>query len=237
MKKCLLIALFLLFCSIAHPKGTLKERLVKSTPGDYIVTEQGNAYSLLLVRSIDKKRLVLEEISIERSKVDLKKLSWKNWVEKKAPGAGSWTAMCIDLEKNTLSQCFSYLENQWLFIDKSDYFLGQLFTLQLKPTRDNERKRIGPAPMPGEIDRRKLWKPQHVLEGKKNKKAEYEVLRSTWPSDKTKLAGCIIELYLDASRPDFPFPYWMEVQSPHYTFKLRTIDSGSGMKSPMRSLK
>ncbi len=115
--------------------------------------------------------------------------------------------------------------------------MNQLLTLPFRPSRDNERKRVGPPPMPGEIDRRKLWKPQRILEGKKTKMTEYEVLRTKWPSDKTRLAGCIIEVYLDVNQPNFPFPYWMEIQSPHYTFKLNTVDSGRGIQSPMRPLK
>lgn len=87
--------------------------------------------------------------------------------------------------------------------------------------------------MPGEIDRRKLWRPQLIRMGKKEKKAQFEVIRSTWPSDKTQLAGCVLELYLDAKNPHFPFPYWMEIQSPHYTLKVRAIDSGTGIFSPM----
>ena len=145
--------------------------------------------------------------------------------------------MAFDLEKNTLAQCYSYLEKQWLFIENSEHFVKELLNLDLLPSRDNERKRIGPPPPPGEIDRRKLWNPQFTFEGVKQKKSTYEVLRSKWPNDKTRLAGSIIEMYLDAERPHFAFPYWMEVQSPHYTLKLSTIDSGTGMLSPMPQLK
>lgn len=232
-----LLILLLLITSFAFSNTTLKSRLIRGTPGDYIVTSQGAYYSLLLLRSIDASRLVLEEISIEQSNVDLKKISWKNWVENHAPKASSWTAIVFDLKKNTLDKCYSYHENQWLYLDDSDYFVKELLSLTLQPTRDNERKRVGPAPESGEIDRRKLWAPQFTLEGVKQKKTDYEVVRAKWPTDKTRLAGCIVELYLDPQRPNFPFPYWMEVQHPHYTFKVSTIDSGTGIISPMQKLK
>lgn len=237
MKKSILYLLFLLFTSLAYSDVTIKERLLKASPGDYIITAQGSNYSVLLVRSSENSRLTLEEITVEQNKIDLKKTSWKEFIERKAPQAISWTALVIDLEKEILAQCYSYTDRQWLLIEESDYFFGKLLSLPFRPTRDNERKRIGPAPMPGEIDRRKQWKPQLTREGKKTKKAEYEVLRSKWPADKTRLAGCIIELYLDAANPHFPFPYWMEVQHPHYTFKIRTVDSGSGINSPMTLIK
>ncbi|NGX46837.1 MAG: hypothetical protein K1000chlam3_00203 [Chlamydiae bacterium] len=229
--------LFLILSSFCFANVTIKDRLLKATPGDFIITEQGKSYSLLLVRSIEPPHLTLEEIIVDQSNIDLKKINWKNWIENRAPGADSWTAFALDIEKNTLVRSYSFLENQWLFIEKSDYFFGKLLSLSFQPTRDNERKKIGPAPMPGEIDRRKFWKPQLVREGKKHKKCEYEVLRAKWPSDKTQLAGCIFELYLDVQESTFPFPYWMEVQHPHYTFKIRAIDSGSGIQSPMKLLK
>lgn len=237
MNKLLFAFIFLFFTSLSGGPLSLKTRLLKGKVGDYIVTAQGSHYSLLLIRANGDSRLTLEEIMVPQSNINLKKISWKQWIQNRAPGATSWTAFTFDLEKNTLDLCFSHLENQWLFIEKSDYIFGQLLTLPLHPTRDNERKRIGPAPSPGEIDRRKLWKPQLIKNGKKNKKPHFEILRTKWPSDKTKLAGCIIELYLDGENQDFPFPYWMEVQSPHYTFKIRAIDSGKGIFSPMRLLK
>ncbi|MBS0629361.1 MAG: hypothetical protein JSS30_03950 [Verrucomicrobia bacterium] len=232
-----LVLVLILIFSIGYSNTTLKSRLIRGTPGDYIVTAQGENYSLLLLRSIDSNRLILEEISIEQENVDLKKINWKNWVENKAPRAISWTALVFDLEKNSLAQCYSFLEKQWVFIDESDYFVKELFTLTLRPTRDTERKRIGPPPEGGEIDRRKMWCPQFIFNGVKQKKTDFEVLRAKWPNDKTRLAGCILELYLDPEQPNFPFPYWMEVQHPHYTFKVSTIDSGSGINSPMPLLK
>jgi hypothetical protein len=229
------IVLFLLIASIAYPATTLKSRLVRGTPGDYIVTSQGGNYSLLLLRSIEGSKMVIEEISIEQDYVDLKKISWKNWVEKKAPQASSWTALYFDLENNKLTKCYSYLENQWMVMEGADHFVKELLMLTLQPTRDNERKRVGPAPEAGEIDRRKLWTPQFILDGAKQKKTDFEVLRAKWPNDQTRLAGCVIELYLDPQRPNFPFPYWTELQHPHFTFKVSTIDSGTGMTSPMPS--
>lgn len=235
MRKILL--LLFLIPSLFFGDLTIKDRLCKAQPGDFIVTEQGGTYSLLLVRWIESSRITLEEITVEKSHIDLKKISWKSWIENKAPKAASWTAFVIDLEKNTLIRSFSFLDNQWVFIENIDYFFGKLLSLPFRPSKENERKKIGPSPMPGEIDRRKFWKPQLIREGKKASTCEYEVLRSTWPGDKTQLAGCIIEVYLDAQQPSFPFPYWLEVQHPHFTFKIRAIDSGTNIQSPARLLK
>lgn len=235
MRKAIFLFFFLPYLCFADV--TIKDRLTKASVGDFIVTEQGRNYSLLLVRHIDSSRMTLEEITVDKSNINLEKISWKSWVENKAPGAISWTGFILDLEKNTLLKGFSFLENQWLFIENSDYFFTNLLSLPFRPSKDNERKKIGPPPASGEIDRRKFWKPQLVREGKKAKSCEYEVLRSKWPADKTQLAGCIIEVYLDVEQPSFPFPYWLEVQHPHFIFKVHTIDSGIGIQSPAKLLK
>lgn len=230
MHKLFLIAIFVFISTFAHAKQTLKQRLLNGTEGDFIVTTQGGNYSLLLVRKITPTHLVLEEISVLEKNIDLEKISWREWIKNEAPKAASWVALSIDLEKNTMTQCYSYLQKQWLFLEKSDYLFGQLLLLDLNPTKEVERKRIGPVPPPGEPDRRKLWVPQFIRDGKKITTSKIEVLRAVWPNDKTRLAGCVIELYLD---PSFPFPYWIEVQSSIYTFKMRVVDSGNGLISPM----
>lgn len=234
----ILLSFFLFFTlNLGLAQTTIKSRLLKSQVGDFVVMEQGSTYSIVLVRYLDSSLLVLEEISVDQTQIDLKKISWPEWIKNRAPGAESWTSLVIDLNKNTLTHCYSHLDNQWLFIEKSDYFLRCLFELIFRPTKEEERKKIGPAPILGEPDRRKLWKPQLTRDGKTYDPAEYEVLRATWPADKTRVSGCVIEMYLDANHPQFPFPYWMEVQSPHYTFKMRAIDSGGGINSPVRLLK
>lgn len=230
MRKLLFFVLFCFISIFAHASMTLKQRLLKGNEGDFIVTSQGGSYSILLVRKIASNRLILEEISAPENSINIEKISWREWVKNNAPGAASWIALTIDLEKNTITQCYSHLQRQWLFLEKSDYLFGQLLLLDLSPTKERERKRIGPTPSAGEEDRRKLWMPQLIRDGKKITPSKVEVLRAVWPSDKTRLAGCIIELYLD---PSFPFPYWIEVQSSIYTFKMRTVDSGSGLNSPM----
>lgn len=230
-----LFLIVFLFCLPLH--ASLKNRLAQGNVGDYIVTEQGNLYSLLFIRKNAGKWCVLEEITIDKNQINLQKINWKKWVEERAPGASSWLSLTLDLEKNTLAQCFSYLEKQWLFIEKSDYLLAHLLTLNFHATSERDRRRIGPAPLSGEVDRRKAWVPPLVREGKPIKAPQFEVVRATWPADTTRLAGCIFELYLDKEHTDFPFPYWLEVQSPHYTFKMRAVDSGKGLVSPMPLLR
>lgn len=226
MKRCLFFIL-LFFSLQLGAATTLKDKLIQAKVGDYVVTSQGNHYSMLIVKSVIPTEFVLEEITIPTSSIDPKKTIWKEWAKKRAPGHTAWISYTFDLEKNTLTRCFSITQKQNLFIDPSDQILAKLIALPLKPTLETERKRIGPPPMEGETDRRKFWLPPLVRAGQKMKEAHFEIVKTRWPDDKSRMAGCDVELYLDADHPEFPFPYWIEIQGSHYTYKMQTIDSGS----------
>lgn len=234
MKKSLLflLCIFLLTSVSAEiPLLCLKQKFMQGKGGDFIVTAQNGHYSLLFIRMLTADRLFLEEISIPEQQIDLKKINWKKWVEDKAPGHTSWTLSEIDLHSGILIECFSYSKNGWLYLDPSEQFLIRLLMLPLFPVSEKERKRIGPPPSPEEVDRRALWNPPLIIEGKKRENPIFEVLTTTWPEDDSQLSLCSIELYF--SQEGFPFPYWLEVHSPHYTFKMRAIDSGHGIVSPI----
>ncbi len=218
--------IFLLFCSHCLWAGPiLKERFLQAQKGDYIVTSQNKHYSMLILQELSHKQLTLEEITIPASSVS-SKISWKDWQASGALGHTARVKYVFDLEKNALVQCYSYTQKQQLYIDQSDYLLAQLLILPFQPTREEDRKRIGPPPLAGEPDRRKLWLPSLIRNGKKISPRQFEVVKAKWPKDYTRMANCDIELYLDAEHRNFPFPYWLEIQSSHYTCKIQTIDSG-----------
>lgn len=229
-----IVALALLFCSTSFSLQpaplTLEQRFTHAQAGDFIVTAQENNYSLLFIRSITSDVLLLEEISIPTHQVDVKKNNWKEWASNKAPGHTSWTLYEIDRKSNKLIECFSYSKNGWLILDESEQFLTRLLSLQLNLIPNKDRKKIGPPSVSNEEDRRSLWNPPLIVEGKKIAKPSFEVLKAQWPDDGSRLSRCDIEMYF---AKDFPFPYWLEIQSPHYAFKMRTVDSGHNLFSPM----
>lgn len=232
----LLIALFLTaapVCSAYAAPATLQEKFTGAQAGHFIVTAQEGNYSLLFIRSIASDTLVLEEISAPAKQIDLKTIDWKKWAAEKAPGHTSWTLYEIDRTTGELIECFSVSKNGWLFLDASEQFLARLLTLPLSAVKSAERKKIGLPPVSGEDDRRPLWNPPLVYEGKKNSKPDFDVWQTQWPDDSTRLALCTIELYFAKSHPSFPFPYWIEVHSPHYAFKMRAVDSGQGLVSAL----
>lgn len=220
-------------CFSADRSYTLKEKIMNARSGDYIVTEQAKTYSLLLIRLLTGSTLTLEEISIPEDKIDLKKTTWREWVKKRAPGNTSWIIYTIDLDKNKLINSYSYSKKGWLYIDESEYFFAKLLTLPLQRTPEDQKRRIGPPPLSGEVDNRSAWFPPMFYEGKKVENAVFDTRYTKWPEDDSRLSGSIIDLYFDARNNLFPFPFWIEVKDGHFTFKIRTVDGGRDLISPL----
>lgn len=212
----------------------LKEKFHHAREGDFIVTTQETNYSLLFVRHLDAHSLILEEVIVPEAHIDLKKIQWQQWLNDKAPGHTAWTLYEIDPLTGALIESFSYSQNGWLYLNESQLLLSKLLTLPMRQLSHEERRKIGPQPQAEEVDQRALWNPPLILAGKKIPKPQFEVWKARWPEDNSLLSGCSFELYFSKHDPSFAFPRWIEVQSPHYTFKLRSIDSGSGLYSPFK---
>ncbi|HEY5236257.1 MAG TPA: hypothetical protein VIJ14_08780 [Rhabdochlamydiaceae bacterium] len=206
---------------------SLKDKIVKGNPGDYVVTEQMGTYTILVIRSLSDNHLLLEEIDVPKLNLEPAPSSWKDWISKEAPGHTAWVSYLIDLEKNKLLETYSHSRSAWLYAEDPNNFLSRLMTLSLEKTPTDKRKRIGPPPS-GDEDHRALWLPSVTFEGKKMEKPLITAWTTKWPSDNSIIAGCEIELYFSG----FSFPYWIEIKSPHYKAVIRTIDSGRAMTSP-----
>jgi hypothetical protein len=205
---------------------SLKDKIIKGAPGDYVVAEQMGTYAVLLIRSLSDRYLLIEEIDVPILNHDAEG-SWKEWISQDAPGHTAWVSYLIDLEQNKLLECYSHSRAAWLYADDPNNFFTRLMTLSLEKTPLDKRKRIGPPPT-GEEDHRALWAPSVIFEGKKMEKPSITVWSARWPYDNSIISGCEIELYFSG----FSFPYWIEIKSPHYKAAVRTIDSGRAMTSP-----
>lgn len=211
---------------IATQLLTVKQRFDSSRVGDYIVTEQDKVYSLLTVRDMSQERLVLEEFTLPAHKA--KKVKWKEWALQGAGGHTSHILYEIDLDKNQMERVYSLSRGAFLSHEAAA-FIPTLISLPLSNVK--ERKKIGPAPNEG-VDMRKIWNPPLVREGKKVVGAQFEVKRIHWPKDGTLLAEKTLDLYFDKRHPEFPFPNWIEITDGSSTFKIRCVDSGSGLELP-----
>src|SRR5579872_187233 len=236
MKK-LLFSLLLIAISLSFNLEalTLKERVQKGHAGDYIVTEQSKNYSLLFIRSLTNSLLCLEEVTVPVDKIDLQKTTWKEWLAAQAPGHSSWMIYEIDMQENRLRDCYSPSRKGWLQITETESLFTQLLSLSLKKVPESDLRRIGPTPQSGESDRRSLWTPPLVREGNRIEKPQFEVWGGRWHQDNSPLSGKELQLYFDSSVHSLPFPHWIECKGDHLTFKIRIVDSGKEIQSPLTS--
>lgn len=219
--------IFLLIITSCLNALCVKDRIAAGKAGDYVVFAQGKMAAVLLLRATSSTTITLEEITVPLTDGEGK--NWKTWITSKGLGHSSWTSYTIDLKKNQVIECYSHSRKAWMATNDPSQFLTKLLGLQLQTTPVEKRKRIGPPPAAEEADRRSLWLPPVVIEGKKVDRPNVSVWSGKWPHDETLLSDCTIEVYFGESA----FPYWIEVKSPHYTATMRTLDSGHNVISPM----
>jgi len=227
MKKLLL--LFLLVNSFLFANFSLKERILKSSPGDYTLFLQGKTVSLLLIREQTDNLLLIEEISAPEYQLKNKNLS--EWVQKGAPGHTSWILYEIDLQKNELLESFSHSRNAWLLMNEEEHFLARLLSLKLTPVSYEDRKKIGPPPRDGERDHRSVWSPPLIIEGKRNPKPKALVYSTIWPKDHSPLANKKIDLYFSPDEK-YPLPFWIQLSSGMGSTFAKALNMGKNLSSP-----
>lgn len=222
----------LLFSAIPSFAMQLGDKMKTGQKGDYIVTEQDKMHTVLLLRSKDDSRVVLEEISVPASVLSAG-TDWKKWVQEGAKGHTSWTMYEIDTSSFFLLEAYSFTKRGWLFCSEDEDFLTKLMRLSLTKVQEEERKKVGPLPHSDEIDRRKTWNPSIKIEGKKQK-IDCSAFKAVWPKDDTLLSGCSITLYFPSDGRNFFFPCWIEASNGHFTQAIKTVDSGRGMVSALQ---
>jgi hypothetical protein len=213
----------------------LKERLTRAKSGDYIVAESNKMITVLIVRTLTPKSLILEEITAPAKHLKERPASWPEWVKAKAPGHSSWSMVEIDLGSGEIIECYSFSRASWVQLATSESLFATLIQLPLKSIQSGERRRIGPPPGSGESDFRQIWQPPLVFEGKTFPKAIFDAFETQWPQDNTDLAGKAVTLYFD-SEIRFPLPYWIQVETSHAIGHFRAIDSGRNLHSPYRTM-
>lgn len=230
-----LIACLIFTSPIFCAEFRLKDRVERAKAGDYVVTEANKMITVLSIRSITPSSLVLEEISAPLQNLKNRPESWSEWVRAKAPGHSSWSMVEIDLQTGQLLECFSFSRLSWIQLSEQESLFATLLNLPMHKISDDRRRKIGPPPLEGEPDFRKIWNPPLVFEGKKIENAHFEVYETIWPKDGTELSGKEVCLYFDKEK-QLPLPFWIQVQTSHASAALRTIDSGKNLPIVHRSI-
>ncbi len=200
----------------------LKERLDRAQPGDFIVYAYKSSFTLLRVSTITNETMTFEEIAAALTE---KPTNWKVWLEGGAKGHTSWTITVVNRKDFTNIQTTSK-DDAALY--KQTLILPKLFTLELTPIADSERKKRGPEPLTGEIDHRSIWSPK-IIFNDKEVQAPVSGYILVWPKDESELSGRRIEMYVPDDHALTYFPYWIEVLSGPLKFKVFAIDSGKNL--------
>lgn len=203
---------------------TLRDRLSQAEVGEFIVLAFDKR--LVLADIVEKSGdvLTLEEISAPLSIAVPPKGGWQAWIAEGAPQHTSWTRTRIDLATDAIESIYSLDTKEFLAKDTQN-FLPTLLALPFQKVESSERKRVGPAPMPGELDLRRLWTPKIMFDGHEVK-TSVDVMRVCWPKDGSELSGKVLDLYFPHAPALSFFPYWIEGWGPFSKFNVRVVDSG-----------
>lgn len=207
----------------------LRENIVKAQPGDYIVTNQGKNYTILLIREKVEKELIIEEVTVPACRFPGNEYNrWRNWVEEGAPGHTGWFMYDLNVESGAMKQAFSFPKNAWFQIADADNFLSGLLNLDFTFVPMQNRKHIGQRNV------RRVWQPQMIVEGQIIPDVGFSAWKAVWPKDGTDLSGKTIEIYIPEDDMRYPsyFPYWLQVSGIVGKAKIRIVDSGKGIRSP-----
>jgi hypothetical protein len=232
----LLFAMF--FCGelMGQESILLRDNLRTASPGDYIVVAQDKNYIVLHINSKQSDQMTIEEISVPISRFQQMKMAWKLWAEQGALGSTNWVLYNIDLKNGAIGDYYSVKKKAWSSVPQSDIFLSKLLLLKFYRIPDQERKKIGVAPSAGSgslLDKRPLWQPKMVFEGREIAGVKFSAWRAIWPKDSSQLSGKQIEVFIPEENQSYPtyFPYWLEVSGFVGKAKLRMVDGGRGMHS------
>ena len=221
------LGLLLLF-STALSSLTLSDKLYEAKEGDFAVSMINKSYTLIHIVKKKGSILLFEEISVPVSCMKGSP-NWRQFMQNNAPGAIAWVLYEVDLKSGSMLECYSVLDEAFFDVTSFDHILTKLMHLPLSRLDEKEQRHIGSAT---DVDTRKVWKPVQVFEQAKVKDPKFDVYKATWPDDGTILSHKSVEIYFDAKRSDFPFPFWMQVKdASDASFKVPTVDGGRGLKS------
>lgn len=203
----------------------LLDDFTEAKAGDFVVYLHQKQLTLLVIKEKKGDCIVFEEISAPQAAVDEYNGKWGRWLQEGAPLHTSWTISTMDLQSHMMLALYSvdtgiHSKPEGLF-----HFLPTLLSLPLHRVDLSERKYVGPPPMPGEPDFRKLWYPKIVYEGAIIH-PEICVRKIIWPQDGSNLAGKTIELYLAGKPAISYFPYYIQFIAGIKKVQLQVIDSG-----------
>jgi hypothetical protein len=207
---------------------TFKEQVLKSQNGDYAVYEKNNHFSVILIKNINKKELLLEEIS-----TDKKQHNWKEWVQKGALNSTSWTICSIDVVSGKIIESYSFSKRAWLNMSNEENLFLKLLNIEMKPLKKNLWRKIGPPPT-GDLDTRPTWYPTLYMDGIITLNVSWEVYETIWPNDNTEFSNKTLNFYF--VKDLLYLPIWLQITTSYGMGILKAVDCGHNMISPQKEI-
>ncbi len=209
----------------------LRQQMEKVVRGDFVVSYQNKAYTLMHAYERSGSLLDLEEITVP-SAIRQDGLSWKEWMLAGAPGHTSRVMYRVDLSSGEILSYYSFTESVWLAIDRKENLFSQLIAMELSRVPEAERRRRGPRPTDGP-DGRLAWQPALIYEGERQTNASFAAWKGHWPKDGSELSNKEVLVYLPEGNVSFlqGFPYWLEISGGVGRAHFRVVDSGKEMQS------
>ncbi len=219
---------FLFLWSVSCFGITLGDAFENARPGDFVVCAYQKHLTILIIKENNETSIAFEEISGPMNLINEYLGKWNTWIEKDAPQHTSWTISTMSKSTKEITSIYSKDAEEYLAVDSAISFLPTLLLLPFHSITPSERKHLGPPPMPGEPDFRKLWNPKIIYEGKEIY-PPIVVERVFWPNDKSDLSGKAIDLYIPRQDAITYFPYWVEIAVAFGKVKIRVVDSGRNL--------
>jgi hypothetical protein len=233
--RALFLLLFIVHSALfAH---SLSDELKSAAVGDYVVFSEQKHIILFRIADLHED-FVVEEIALPESSCKPATMNWQEWLMQDAPGNSSRTVTYIDKTTGAIKKMYSISDGEWVEQKPLFPFLPALFSLPLELVPPKERKLSGPPPLEGEQDFRRPWSPKVVFEKKVIKDVAFDVFRTRWQKDASELSEKAIVLYFPRSKECLSyFPYWIELTDGFGKVKVRVIDSGKNLISPVMNKK
>jgi hypothetical protein len=212
----LLVIATLLFCTYFQNEvnaHTIADRLQNLSKGDVVVFDLHNSVAAVEVCDTHEDSIELRVVSATKDVLTRHNYaSYIEWHTKGCKDAQFDEKLLVQEKKGVIGS--TPIHAKWL---------ETLFQLELFKIPHFSRRKSGPPPMSGEIDRRPIWNPPLVVFGERIKE-ECEAFSTKWPEDESPLSSRILILYFPKSAKTVQtFPYWIE--SPSSSFHVSVIDS------------
>jgi len=224
MKRLLLFLFILVPAFCCANTLYLRENLMRTEKGDYLVALRNKNYTVILIQDKDEHSLRIQEVTIPQQKFPKEQKTWRAWLSAGAPNHTAWVAYTVDLETGNLRDYYSFMHKSWMNLSETDNIFSQLINLPFHPLPHHKRRFVGQSD-----GTRRLWHPRMVVEGNVVPGVTFEAWEGRWPSDQSQLSGSVVQIYLPQKGKRYPdyFPYWMQVKGTVGKAQLRIVDSGS----------